>query len=142
MNIHRKLGVVLALVGAACDGETGPRGETGPVGPVGAQGPAGVAGPQGPAGVAGLDTVGLESGSCTTEGVSSPYTCEVSCSGVGAIALARGAVTITQPDYGTVSLVDAYQNSDDPSTYRFVFESVGIEGIGTMDMSVVCFTPP
>lgn len=145
MKTHRRLGILLALVGCACDGDAGPQGETGPVGPAGEAGPTGPAGPAGlagPAGPAGPETLTLETGSCDTTGMLIPYECVVTCSGVGSIALARGPVTITQPSVGTISLVDAGQEHGDPSSYRFSFDGVGVEGVGSMTMSVVCFTPP
>lgn len=141
MKIHRRLGILIALAGAGCDGESGAQGETGPVGPVGAPGEQGPRGPLGIKGTASnVETTGLESGTCPTQ--YSAFQCTVTCAGVGAIAMARGEVTITQPSYGTVSLTDAYPDPSDPKTYRFAFDAVSIEGIGEVQMNVVCFTPP
>lgn len=140
MKVHQGLAIVLGLMGAACDGETGATGETGAQGATGAQGPAGATGPAGPQGAAGDSRVTLESETC--DAVSGNFTCSVTCTGVGAIAIANAGWSATPDQGNTLYLNDHGQDADDPATWNFDYGTEGVT-VGTpITISVVCFTPP
>ena len=86
MNVHRRLAIVLGLLGAGCDGEQGPPGEQGAQGPQGIQGEQGPIGLQGPQGDPGDTRVQTVTGTCNT--IIGTFSCEVTCPGTGAIAIA------------------------------------------------------
>ncbi len=140
MKLQQGLALMIGLLGAGCDGEAGPVGETGPQGAQGPVGPQGPAGPQGPQGAAGDPAVQVQTGTCNT--VIGSFTCSVTCSGVGAIAIANGGWEATPDQASTLYLNDNGQDPLDPSTWRFDFGTEGVTPDVPITLSVVCFTPP
>lgn len=143
MELKRPLGIVIGLIGAGCDGHTGPAGEPGQMGEMGTPGLPGDQGPegiQGPPGVKGAARVQSATGTCNT--VVGNFTCEVTCPGVGSIAMASGGwqATLTPGSYLYVNA----QGQDPlvPGKWKFDFGTEGVAPDVPITMTVVCFTPP
>lgn len=141
MKSYRLLGIIIALLGFGCDGSMGvpgPQGEQGPAGAAGPAGPAGAQGIQGEPGTPAPSTTAIESNTCDT--AVGPFNCEITCAGVGAIAMANAGWETDAT--GFISLGDHQQKIDDPSTWTFTFGTEGIEVGVPLTVSAVCFTPP
>ena len=143
MELKRPLGIVLGLIGAGCDGQTGPVGDVGPMGEMGAQGVQGTQGPEGPVGPQGAKghaRVRSVTGTCNT--IVGQFSCEVTCPGVGSIAMASGGWQ-ANPDQGsTLYLNGQGQDPLVPGKWKFDFGTEGVTPDVPITMTVVCFTPP
>lgn len=146
MTRYRYLAIVMAMLGLGCNettGDTGPQGPqgpqgiAGPVGPAGATGLMGETGLQGPAGAAG-SVLTVERNTCLTD--TSAFSCSVTCSGEGAIAISGAG-------YETAAIGYMYtqqqgQPEGQPNTWNFDFGTEGVEAGVDITVSAVCFTPP
>lgn len=140
MKRYRWPGIVLGVLGAGCDGSTGAMGAQGAMGEQGPQGIQGVQGVQGVQGDPGPSTVTVVTETCTPafEG----FDCDVTCTGVGAIAIASGGVQIGTAVEGAIVLTSSVQDIQEPSTWTFSFSNTTLEPYPAVMASVVCFTPP
>ena len=85
-RIENRLGVVLLLLLAACEGPTGPSGAEGKPGTTGAQGSTGTAGPRGPAGAAGAAGAAAEGGAPLPDsGIAIQASCLSPCHGFNGV---------------------------------------------------------
>lgn len=96
-------------------------------------------GAPGAPGAPGPSTVTLETDTCQTVNQGS-FSCTVTCSGVGAIAMASGGWETAATGY--IMLNSQSQVLADPSSWTFTFGTEGVEVDVPVTMSVVCFTPP
>ena len=144
MKRYKFVAVLLAMLGLGCgDDATGPAGPQGPAGPTGPQGPAGAAGQagaagaQGPMGLPGNNTLTIETETCVTAG---SFSCTVTCSGVGAIAIASAGYETAAT--GSIYINSQGQPESDPGSWQFDFGTEGAELDVDLVASAVCFTPP
>ncbi len=85
-----------------------------------------------------MSPVTLLTETCDTQALA--FNCDVTCPGVGAIAMARGEWETNAT--GFIYLNGSAQVADDPSTWRFDFSTEGLEPDVPITLRVVCFTPP
>lgn len=140
MKTYRLLGIMMGLLGVGCDGSTGATGAMGAMGEQGIQGPQGPMGMQGIQGVPGDSRVTVETNTCNT--VVGTFSCDVACTGVGAIAIASAGWSATPDQGSTLYLLDHGQDSVDPGLWNFDFGTEGVTPDVPVTTSVVCFTPP
>ncbi len=79
-------------------------------------------------------------GTCDT--ALGPFTCTVTCPGVGAIALASGDWESDAAVNSTLYLNSESRRTDDVASWDFNFGTEGVQVGVQINMTVICFTPP